>query len=97
MRSWTAVALTGLLGAVLAGCGEPQTASGTGSPNAGASVKLQIQPTITELLTGTDRIGIALFDSTGRPVNGAQVRSTGASPSTPALRRSPGSGSTSCW
>jgi hypothetical protein len=73
MRSWTAVALTGLLGAVLAGCGEPQTASGTGSPNAGASVKLQIQPTITELLTGTDRIGIALFDSTGRPVNGAQV------------------------
>jgi hypothetical protein len=36
-------------------------------------VPLVVQPTITELLTGTDRIGLALLDRTGKPVTGAQV------------------------
>ncbi|MEA2672367.1 MAG: hypothetical protein QOG45_2587 [Chloroflexota bacterium] len=65
-------AVTALLAALLAGCGESQ-ASLPGSSSAGGPVSLVVQPTITELLTGTDRIGLALLDKAGKPVTGAQV------------------------
>ncbi|HEX6493263.1 MAG TPA: hypothetical protein VF112_07100, partial [Candidatus Dormibacteraeota bacterium] len=73
-RGAHALALAALLGGLLAACGEPQTASTTPTPQAGGGAnKLQIEPTISELLTGTDRMGLALFDSAGKPVIGAQV------------------------
>lgn len=73
MRRWPAVALAGLLTGVLAACGEADTASTSSSQDASGPVKLQIEPTISELLTGIDRMGLALLDATGRPVTGAQV------------------------
>jgi hypothetical protein len=65
-------AVTALLAALLAGCGESQ-ASPPGSPSTGGPVSLVVQPTVTELLIGTDRIGLALLDKSGTPVTGAQV------------------------
>jgi hypothetical protein len=61
-----------VLAGLLVGCGETQA---TVSPTTSAQgpVALVVQPTITELLTGTDRIGLALLDRTGTPVTGAQV------------------------
>jgi hypothetical protein len=60
------------LAALLVGCGDT---GATSAPTASAQgpVALVVQPTITELLTGTDRIGLALLDKTGNPVTGAQV------------------------
>jgi hypothetical protein len=57
---------------VLVGCGETEATSTPPSSDQGP-VTLTVQPTVTELLTGTDRIGIALLDKTGTPVTGAQV------------------------
>ncbi|TMD89381.1 MAG: hypothetical protein E6I76_20535 [Chloroflexi bacterium] len=75
MRRWGhALALAGMVGGVLAACGEDGTASTPPSPQASAAaIKLKIEPTISELLTGTDRMGLALFDTAGKPVTGAQV------------------------
>ena len=71
MRRWTAAAL---LAALLAGCGESQaTPSAPASSSAAGPVALVVQPTITELLTGIDRIGLALLDKAGQPVTGAQA------------------------
>jgi hypothetical protein len=61
-----------VLAAVLVGCGETEATSPPPSSDQGP-VALTVQPTVTELLTGTDRIGIALLDKTGTPVTGAQV------------------------
>jgi len=62
-----------LAGAVLAACGETDNSS-TASPTAAPSAAtLNVTPTITELLTGVDRIGLALFDASNRPVNGANA------------------------
>jgi len=73
-RALHVLALASLLGGLLAACGQPETASTSPAPQAGGgAIKLQVQPTITELLTGTDRMGLALFDASGRPVTGAQV------------------------
>ncbi len=70
MRRW-AVAVLGA--AVLAGCGATDTASPPSPPAAGGATSLTVDPTITELLTGTDRMGLALFDQSNRPVEGAQA------------------------
>jgi hypothetical protein len=61
-----------VLAALLVGCGETEATSTPPSSDQGP-VALTVQPTVTELLTGTDRIGIALLDKTGTPVTGAQV------------------------
>jgi hypothetical protein len=68
------VSLLGLL-AVLAGCGQ---SAAQAPPSSG--VNLMVQPTNSVLLTGVDRIGLALLDGSGRPVSGAHavLRVTGA-------------------
>jgi hypothetical protein len=57
-----------VLAGALAGCGE-----GSGTPAPAGPVSLVVQPTNSTLLTGVDRIGIALLDSQGRPVSGASA------------------------
>ena len=75
-RGTRAVAAVALLSGVLAGCG----ASETTEPAPSSAVSLQVQPTNTVLLTGVDRLGVALLDGQGRPVSGAHavMRVTGA-------------------
>ncbi len=70
MRGWAA---TALLAALLAGCGQDAGGGPPATSSPGGPVSLVVQPTITELLTGTDRIGLALLDKAGNPVTGAQV------------------------
>jgi hypothetical protein len=70
MRGRVAGAVLGVL--VLAGCGEADTTT-TASPPSSGLVKLDVQPTITELLTGVNRIGLALLDARGTPVSGAKA------------------------
>ena len=69
-----AAALLLLAGGLLAGCGE------TAAQPATSGVSLTVQPTNSVLLTGVDRIGLALLDGQGRPLSGAHavLRVTGA-------------------
>jgi hypothetical protein len=65
-----------MLVGVVAACGESDTSATTPVSSAATDsgpVALVVQPTFTELLTGTDRIGLALLDRVGRPVAGAQA------------------------
>ena len=66
-----AVAVLGA--ALLAGCGAGDPASPAPSQGGGGVASLTVDPTITELLTGTDRLGLALFDQANHPVEGAQA------------------------
>jgi hypothetical protein len=61
---------------VLGGCGESETAE----PPPASAISLEVEPTVTVLLTGIDRLGVALLDRQGRPVSGAHavLRVTGA-------------------
>jgi hypothetical protein len=69
VRRWAAAAVLGVL---VAACGEADTPT-TPAATAGGPVSLTVEPTITELLTGTDRMGLALFEQSGKPVEGAQA------------------------